>query len=147
MNALTRDMAGAGGGVDDNTAQGGHLVVSSPLLNPAGETRSTEWPQPLIFSITPESGQGTDLRATEVDLAPALGNVTQAKQTDRGLRIASQTGVRRLTPVECERLQGFPDDWTRVPNDTPDSRRYAAIGDAVTVPVAQWIGERLLRFG
>jgi DNA (cytosine-5)-methyltransferase 1 len=57
------------------------------------------------------------------------------------------SGVRRLTPIETERLQGFPDDWTRVPDDAPDSRRYAAVGDAVTVPVARWIGERLLRFG
>ncbi len=48
--------------------------------------------------------------------------------------------VRRLTPRECERLQGFPDDWTAI---GPDSRRYAALGDAVTVPVAEWIGRRL----
>ncbi len=51
-------------------------------------------------------------------------------------------GVRRLTPTECERLQGFPDDWTRL-GDTPDSRRYSALGDAVTVNVAEWIGGRL----
>jgi site-specific DNA-cytosine methylase len=53
--------------------------------------------------------------------------------------------VRRLTPVECERLQGFPDNWTRLDDSTPDSRRYAALGDAVTVNVAQWIGRRLLQ--
>jgi site-specific DNA-cytosine methylase len=53
-------------------------------------------------------------------------------------------GVRRLTPTECERLQGFPDAWTVVPGvRCPDSRRYAAMGDAVTVPVAEWIGRRL----
>ena len=51
------------------------------------------------------------------------------------------TGVRRLTPVECERLQGFPDGWTDL---GPDSRRYAALGDAVTVPVAEWIGRRMM---
>jgi DNA (cytosine-5)-methyltransferase 1 len=51
------------------------------------------------------------------------------------------TGVRRLTPVECERLQGFPDGWTA---HGPDSRRYAALGDAVTVNVAEWIGRRLI---
>ena len=51
------------------------------------------------------------------------------------------TGVRRLTPVECERLQGFPDGWTDL---GPDSRRYAALGDAVTVPVAEWIGRRIM---
>jgi len=49
--------------------------------------------------------------------------------------------LRRLTPTECERLQAFPDGWTDL---GPDSRRYAALGDAVTVNVAQWIGERLM---
>jgi site-specific DNA-cytosine methylase len=48
-------------------------------------------------------------------------------------------GVRRLTPTECERLQAFPDNWTH----GSDGKRYAAMGDAVTVNVAQWIGERL----
>lgn len=54
-------------------------------------------------------------------------------------------GVRRLTPRECERLQGFPDDWTLVPTQKcPDSRRYAAMGNAVTVNVAELIGRRIL---
>jgi DNA (cytosine-5)-methyltransferase 1 len=52
--------------------------------------------------------------------------------------VRQEAAVRRLTPRECERLQGFPDDWTLVPDDAPDSRRYAALGDAVTVPVAEW---------
>lgn len=57
--------------------------------------------------------------------------------------------VRRLTPVECERLQGFPDNWTRIPyrgkaeEDCPDSPRYKAIGNSWAVPVARWIGERI----
>jgi site-specific DNA-cytosine methylase len=53
------------------------------------------------------------------------------------------TGVRRLTPTECERLQALPDGWTDL-GGTPDSRRYAALGDAVTASVAEWIGRRLL---
>ncbi len=57
--------------------------------------------------------------------------------------------VRRLTPLETERLQGFPDDWTRpkveVENvNTLDSARYHACGNAVSVPVAEWIGQRLM---
>jgi len=62
--------------------------------------------------------------------------------------VASLSGlgasVRRMMPVECERLQALPDNWTRVPDAVPDSRRYAALGDAVTVSVAEWIGRRLL---
>lgn len=61
-----------------------------------------------------------------------------------GARMTDDRGVRRLTPLECERLQGFPDDWTLIPGAS-DSKRYAAIGDAVTVPVARWIGARLMR--
>lgn len=52
-------------------------------------------------------------------------------------------GVRRLTPVECERLQGFPSGWTA---GHSDSARYRMIGNAVTVNVAQWIGERIVKF-
>lgn len=48
--------------------------------------------------------------------------------------------VRRLTPLECERLQGFPDDWTDI---LSDSRRYKALGNAVAVPCPTWIAERI----
>lgn len=57
--------------------------------------------------------------------------------------------VRRLTPRECERLQGMPDDWTRVPyrgrpaGECPDGPRYKAIGNSMAVPVMRWIGERV----
>ena len=48
--------------------------------------------------------------------------------------------VRRLTPLECERLQGFPDEWT---SGQPDSKRYRQLGNAVTVNVAAWLGRRI----
>lgn len=57
--------------------------------------------------------------------------------------------VRRLTPVECERLQGFPDGWTQVPyrgraaGECPDGPRYKAIGNSMAVPVMRWIGKRM----
>lgn len=50
--------------------------------------------------------------------------------------VAKGTTVRRLTPVECERLQGFPDDWTA---GQADSTRYKQMGNAVAVPVVEWI--------
>jgi DNA (cytosine-5)-methyltransferase 1 len=53
-------------------------------------------------------------------------------------------GVRRLTPTEVERLQGFPDGWT---NDQSDSQRYRMLGNAICVPVTKWLGERILYFG
>lgn len=58
-----------------------------------------------------------------------------------------KNGVRRLTPIECERLQGFPDNWTKTDNgfnpEESDSLRYAAIGNAVSVPVVQSIAMRI----
>lgn len=57
--------------------------------------------------------------------------------------------VRRLTPIECERLQGFPDNHTQIPwrgklaEDCPDGPRYKAIGNSMAVPVMRWIGERI----
>ncbi|WP_411814733.1 DNA cytosine methyltransferase [Histophilus somni] len=60
--------------------------------------------------------------------------------------------IRKLTPTECERLQGFPDNWTLIPyrnkpiDDCPDSPRYKAIGNSMAVPVMRWIGERLVDY-
>lgn len=55
--------------------------------------------------------------------------------------------VRRLTPVECERLQGFPDNYTNIPwrnkEESPDGPRYKALGNSMAVPVMRWIGERI----
>lgn len=54
--------------------------------------------------------------------------------------------VRKLTPLECERLQGFPDGWTDVPfkgKPAPDTRRYRALGNSMAVPVMCWIGKRI----
>ena len=59
--------------------------------------------------------------------------------------------VRKLTPIECERLQGFPDNYTRIPyrgkseEDCPDSPRYKAIGNSWAVPVVRWIGKRIVK--
>ena len=52
--------------------------------------------------------------------------------------------MRRLTPTECERLQGFPDGWTLVDDRTADGPRYKALGNAVTVPVIEYLGRRIL---
>ena len=59
------------------------------------------------------------------------------------------SNVRRLTPVECERLQGFPDNFTAIPwrkkgvEDCPDGPRYKALGNSMAAPVMRWIGERI----
>lgn len=63
--------------------------------------------------------------------------------------VLGERSVRRLTPRECERLQGMPDDHTRIPwrgrpaEECPDGPRYTAIGNSMAVPVMKWIGERI----
>ena len=65
---------------------------------------------------------------------------------------AASTAVRRLTPVECERLQGFPDNYTQIPWNKkvaigcPDGLRYKAMGNSMAVPVMNWIGTRIHNF-
>jgi DNA (cytosine-5)-methyltransferase 1 len=61
--------------------------------------------------------------------------------------IARRSSVRRLTPRECERLQGFPDDYTLVTyrrKPAADGPRYRALGNSMAVPVMEWIGRRIL---
>jgi DNA (cytosine-5)-methyltransferase 1 len=56
--------------------------------------------------------------------------------TKQSTGVIMNSTVRRLTPVECERLQGFPDDWTA---GQSDSSRYKQMGNAVAVPVVEWV--------
>ena len=59
--------------------------------------------------------------------------------------VAASMQVRRLTPVECERLQGFPDNYTNIKDKCPDGPRYKALGNSWAVPVVRWIGERIAK--
>jgi hypothetical protein len=81
------------------------------------------------------------------------GNLTQTLKSPQGgvtesigaVRVG--VAVRRLTPVECERLQGFPDGYTNIPwrkaAESPDGPRYKALGNSWAVPVVAWIGKRI----
>jgi len=60
----------------------------------------------------------------------------------RAVTLIMDTTVRRLTPTECERLQGFPDDWTEGQADT---HRYKQMGNAVAVPVVEWIMQGIVQ--
>ena len=80
------------------------------------------------------------------------GDVTHTLRvsTDNGLQstphVMSAMQVRRLTPRECERLQGFPDDYTLTPHrgkPAADGPRYKALGNSMAVPVMAWIGKRI----
>jgi DNA (cytosine-5)-methyltransferase 1 len=104
--------------------------------------------QPVAFNVYPSSGQGAELQACPTDIANAVTVTEHAKSTDCGTRIVQQSPmvVRRLTPVECERLMGFPDDWTNIPyrgKPAADGPRYKALGNSMAVPVMRWIGQRI----
>jgi DNA (cytosine-5)-methyltransferase 1 len=63
--------------------------------------------------------------------------------TSQDQQIMHGMAVRRLTPTECERLQGFPDGYTDIMPETPDGPRYKALGNSMAVPVMRWIGSRI----
>lgn len=129
-----------GGGADDNEAQAGQLVSFYPTGGTIGGFARDDGLSPTLMV---KSGLG-------IPSQPAIA--------------ATGSGVRRLTPVECERLQGWPDCWTLTDGPSladaptwldpgfrpdercpePQGRRLAACGDGVTAPVAEWIGRRLL---
>ena len=90
----------------------------------------------------------------EVRLMNGDGQIAGALAAESGMKqqnyLASTTmQVRRLTPKECERLQGFPDGWTAIPwkkksaDDCPDGPRYKALGNSMAVNCMEWIGERI----
>lgn len=73
-------------------------------------------------------------------IAGVLAAESGMKQTNY---VHQAMAVRRLTPVECERLQGFPDNYTKIADKTPDGPRYKALGNSMAVPVMAWIGQRI----
>lgn len=152
------DVAGALAGrsasrLDDACAGGGQLVAETltsgghPNSNMPGRRKEDD------MNLVAAGFHMTQDPIDEPDGTPTLGRTSGGMGVVVGtlrehVRPGSNTDhtvvrgatVRRLTPRECERLQGFPDDWTT----GPDSRRYAALGDAVTVNVAEWIGRRIM---
>ncbi len=101
--------------------------------------------QPVAWSIMPQNS-GKDYKARQVDVLQPLmaGGVQHGNQGGDIIQTAMQ--VRRLTPVECERLQGFPDGYTEISwrkkpaSECPDGPRYKALGNSWAVPVVRWIG-------
>jgi len=103
---------------------------------------------------TPHIGQQVD--ADVVGSREVAGTITASRGTGfrsngtpiEGVAI-TPTGPRRFTPRECERLQGFQDDWTLIPwrgkaaDQCPDGPRYKALGNSMAVNCMEWIGERI----
>jgi DNA (cytosine-5)-methyltransferase 1 len=98
----------------------------------------------FVHAVAQPIGWSEELTAS-IDLA---GTIQRGGQGGRHERVMTTTmQVRRLTPVECERLQGFPDNYTNIPwrkkDESPDGPRYKALGNSWAVPVVRWIGNRI----
>ena len=112
-----------------------------------GHLRGT--PRPEVFPITGDGGEDTRLSGhisntltARYEGAQAVGTYIGESKLD-----AQEVKIRRLTPIECERLQGFPDNWTAEGTDGPisDTQRYKMCGNAVTVNVVEAVFERILK--
>ena len=86
-----------------------------------------------------------NLRGREGGSQPEFSSVASLRAASGGSSrsYVANMAVRRLTPRECERLQGFPDDYTLITPKTADGPRYKALGNSMAVPVMRWIGERI----
>ena len=121
---ITGALMASTGDPDDNAARAGHIVVSGALTTGGGKP---------VVAIAP------DVAAT---LAANSGGGGRRREDDTNLvAFDPETAVRRLTPLECERLQGAPDGWTAGQHDSP---RYRQLGNAVAAPVFTWVGTRIV---
>lgn len=149
-----REARGETAGVATSGLDGGCLARSmnahSGRFDPETET---------LIAQTLRARTGSSHRADGETFVPAVAHSLRAEGHDasedgtgRGSPLVSAalaSGVRRLTPREMERLQGFPDDFTRIPwrgkgeDDCPDGPRAKALGNSMAVPVLRWLGRRI----
>ena len=120
---------------------GGAPSELSPTLTSAQAERSDGEVCVAFHERRREGGRQTE---TQDDLAFCLESSTHDKGGGRHQNVVAAMGVRRLMPVECLRLQGFPDDWLSLDPPLADSTKYRMIGNAVSVTVADWIARRIL---
>ena len=130
MDEDTSKTLDAASGLNPTCSQGG-MAVLQPIAIPISTQNALgrvngidEWPLGIF---------------NDGDPAPTL---SKSHGHAVGTNKSSDFAVRRLTPVECERLQGFPDNYTNIPN-AADGPRYKALGNSMAVPVMHWIGKRI----
>lgn len=121
-----------------------HAKKDPPLIYPAEDSTGEDEPVTLqIHGRKPGGGKGALIQR---DMSATLSTHNTQTPITGGHEKRGLT-VRRLTPRECERLQGFPDDYTDIPyrnkEHAPDGARYKALGNSMAVPVMRWIGERI----
>ena len=142
------------------TGGGNTPIVSQPIaVDCFNQTINEKTSQTIGSSASDVNHYGAVLEPKAVDFRNSKidGDVTMTLQSkpNGGYSLNYQPGVlqtmaiRRLTPVECEKLQGFPPNWTKIPyrnkpaDQCPDGPRYKACGNSMAVPVMRWIGQRI----
>ncbi len=147
---------------DSHANAGGKVAIAYPLLEVGKRTGRSTSDSRAGLGVGAENDPMFTLQASAQHGVCVTGDITHTLKaegfdasedgTGRGQPITPEAaGVRRLTPRECERLQGFPDDYTLIPwrgkpaEECPDGPRYKAIGNSKAVPVVRWIGRRLLQ--
>ena len=111
-------------------------VDISPTVTARWGTGGNNVPLAHAFKIRGGSGNGGKGYLGQDEQAFTLSTLQDQQ-------IFQQMAVRRLTPVECERLQGFPNNYTNIKEKCPDGPRYKALGNSMAVPVMKWIGTRI----
>lgn len=165
IGALTCHKTGGNHGAEiwtkpycDNSSQEGGLIVMShgqsnaEILEDLCPTLNCNHENPIVAGVglysnanatkteTIQTAELTMQTAHASDPQKTMSNMTKSTE------LCMDVGIRRLTPRECERLQGFPDDYTNVPHrnkPASDTARYQSLGNSMAVPVMRWIGERI----
>ena len=136
-----------GNRVDDIRIQGDVINTLQARMGTGGNN------MPMVAFSVREDAKANNFSATETETALTLqGHQPSSSSHHAQLMLADSPTVRRLTPTECERLQGFPDGWTGERFDEKkqaviaqaDSNRYKQMGNAVAVPVVDCINTRLV---
>ena len=140
------------------TGGGNTPIVSQPIAVDAYNYTTNDHTTQTIRSQSDTEHIGAVLQPIAVDVYnQSINGQTSATITEAvggtntsGPKVMHSMAIRRLTPKECERLQGFPDDWTKIhyhkngkSKECPDGPRYKACGNSMAVPVMRWIGERI----
>lgn len=144
---------GTGGGNTPLVAQPGEIEPIA--VDTYNQTINTETTQSLSSAASDVNHYGAVLEPKVFDWQSGgdargldLKDTAQLQRCQTPALLQTMA-IRRLTPIECERLQGFPNNWTKIPyrgkheDSCPDGPRYKACGNSMATPVIKWIGERI----
>jgi len=138
INTLAATMGTGGGNTPMVHAIQNTVIGRKDTAGPQGKGYGNE--EDPMFTLDTTSPHAVAFHLTQTptsgEVSPTMGS------SPGGMGMMNNSTVRRLTPTECERLQGFPDGWTE---GQADSHRYKQLGNAVAVPVVEWIIQRFIQ--